>query len=79
MADEKEPQGTLATLMPIAHLAFVAAAAVGVYSFVSVAKEAETRRRCAPTCLLRPHYAGYERKAPGFAAAVAKGPSSGRV
>lgn len=58
---------------PIAHLLFVAAAAVGVYSFVSVAKEGETRRRCAPTCLLRPSYAGYEKKAPSFTLKDVKG------
>jgi peroxiredoxin len=53
-------------LAPIAHLAFVVAAAIGVYSFVSVAKEGELRRRCTPTCILRPNYAGYEKKAPSF-------------
>jgi peroxiredoxin len=53
-------------LAPIAHLAFVVLAAVGVYSFVSVAKEGEMRRRCTPTCILRPNYAGYERKVPSF-------------
>lgn len=53
-------------LMPLAHIAFVLAAAVGVYSFVTVAKEGEARRRCSATCLLRPNYAGYERKAPDF-------------
>ena len=51
---------------PVAHLAFVIVAAVAVYSFVSVAKEGELRRRCTPTCLLRPTYAGYEKKAPNF-------------
>lgn len=50
----------------IAQLAFVLLAAVGVYSFVSVSKEGELRRRCTPTCLLRPNYAGYERTAPSF-------------
>lgn len=64
--DRDDDKDRFAALAPIAHLAFVAAAAVGVYSFVTVAKEAETRRRCAPTCLLRPTYAGYEKKAPGF-------------
>jgi peroxiredoxin len=58
--DEKNP------LTPLAHLAFVLAAAVGVYAFVSVAKEGESRRRCSATCLLRPTYAGFERKAPDF-------------
>lgn len=50
----------------VAHLAFVILAAIGVYSFVSVAKEGEMRRRCSPTCILRPNYSGYERKAPNF-------------
>ena len=58
--DEKSP------LAPLAHLAFVVAAAVGVYSFVSVAKEGEGRRRCSATCLLKPNYAGYEKTAPDF-------------
>lgn len=53
-------------LAPLAQLAFVALAAVGVYAFVSVAKEGELRRRCAPTCLLKPNYAGYERVVPSF-------------
>jgi peroxiredoxin len=53
-------------LGPVAHLVFVVLAAIGVYSFVSVAKEGEMRRRCTPTCILRPNYAGYERKAPSF-------------
>ena len=61
VSDEKSvPVGT------IAHLVFVALAAVAVYSFVSVSKEGEMRRRCSPTCLLRPNYAGYDRKAPAF-------------
>lgn len=49
-----------------AYVAFALAAAVLVYSFVSVARDGEARRRCAPTCLLRPAYAGAERLAPGF-------------
>jgi len=53
-------------IAPIVHLAFVVIAAIGVYSFVSVAKEGELRRRCSPTCLLRPTYAGYEKTAPNF-------------
>lgn len=71
--DEEKPDHSWATLAPIAHLAFVAAAAIGVYSFVSVAKEGETRRRCTPTCLLRPTYAGYEKKAPSFTLKDIKG------
>jgi peroxiredoxin len=53
-------------LAPLAHFAFVVLAAIGVYSFVSVAKEGEMRRRCTPTCLLHPNYAGYEKTAPSF-------------
>lgn len=62
----EQDQDRLKAFAPLLHLAFVAAAAVGVYSFVSVAKESELRRRCAPTCLLRPSYAGYEKRAPAF-------------
>src|SRR5690606_1952785 len=54
-------------------LAFVVVAAIGVYSFVSVSKEAETRRRCSPTCLLRPTYAGHAKKAPNFTLKDTKG------
>lgn len=56
----------LRPLAPLALVAFIGAAAVAVYSFVTVAKEGELRRRCAPTCLLRPTYAGASRKAPSF-------------
>lgn len=74
-AEKTEPAARdgLAPFAPVLHLLFVVAAAVGVYSFVSVAKEAETRRRCAPTCLLRPNYAGFERKAPDFVLKDVKG------
>lgn len=71
--DAQDQKDGLQPFAPVLHLLFVAAAAVGVYSFVSVAKEAETRRRCAPTCLLRPNYAGYERKAPSFTLKDSKG------
>lgn len=57
----------------IAQIAFVCVAAVAVYSFVSVAKEGESRRRCAPTCLLHPTYAGFEKKAPSFTLKDLKG------
>jgi peroxiredoxin len=60
-------------LAPVAHLAFVLAAAVGVYAFVSVAKEGEARRRCSATCLLHPNYAGFEKKAPDFKLKDTKG------
>ncbi len=60
MTAEKSPYA------PIAQIGFVVLAAVAVYSFVSVAKEGELRRRCTPTCLLRPNYAAYDRLAPNF-------------
>ncbi|MBX3230423.1 MAG: TlpA family protein disulfide reductase [Labilithrix sp.] len=73
-AKKEEPKEQPAiALAPMAHLAFVIAAAVGVYSFVSVAKEGEMRRRCTPTCILRPNYVGYERKAPSFTLKDIKG------
>jgi peroxiredoxin len=59
----KEPTLPLGAAL---HLAFVVLAAIGVYSFVSAAKEGELRRRCTPTCLLRPTYSGYEKRAPSF-------------
>ncbi len=49
-----------------AYVAFVIAAAVLVYSFVSVAREGESRRRCSALCLLHPNYAGANRRAPDF-------------
>lgn len=63
---KEAPKEASLPLGPALHLAFVVAAAIGVYSFVSVAKEGEMRRRCTPTCILRPNYAGYEKKAPSF-------------
>lgn len=67
MSSEKNPLST------VLHLGFVVVAALGVYSFVTASKEAESRRRCSPTCLLRPNYAGYERKAPSFSLQDIKG------
>lgn len=49
-----------------AYVGFAVAAAVLVYSFVSVAREGETRRRCAATCLLHPAYTGADKIAPAF-------------
>lgn len=50
----------------VIYLAFSLVAALFVYSFVSVAREGEMRRRCNPTCLLRPSYVGADRVAPSF-------------
>jgi thiol-disulfide isomerase/thioredoxin len=54
------------TLSSALQLAFVVGAAVMVYSFVATARESETRRKCAATCLLQPSYAGAERTLPKF-------------
>lgn len=59
--------------MTFAHVAFIAVAALGVYSFVTATKEGESRRRCNATCLLKPTYAGYERTAPDFQLKDSKG------
>jgi peroxiredoxin len=53
-------------LAPAAQLAFVAGAAILVYSFVAVAREAETRRKCSAICVLHPDYAGADRRMPDF-------------
>jgi thiol-disulfide isomerase/thioredoxin len=45
---------------------FVLAAAALVYGFVGGTREGEMRRRCAPSCLLRPAYMSATRKAPVF-------------
>jgi peroxiredoxin len=66
-AEQPSPYG------PIGMIVFVVLAAVAVYSFVSVAKEGEARRRCSPTCLLRPNYAGFERKVPSFSLTDTRG------
>lgn len=57
---------SLKSLAPAAQLAFVAGAAILVYSFVAVAREAETRRKCSSICLLHPNYAAADRKMPSF-------------
>ncbi|WP_394824139.1 TlpA family protein disulfide reductase [Pendulispora albinea] len=60
-------KGGFAGIANLSYVGFVLAAGVLVYSFVSVAKEGETRRRCAPMCLLHPEYAATNRTAPDFA------------
>ncbi len=62
--------------MPVtiaAYMAFVLVAGVLVYSFVASARESELRRRCAPTCLLGPDYAGNDRTMPSFSLPNMKG------
>jgi len=50
----------------LAQLVFIAIAALAVYGFVTVSREAETRRVCLPLCALRPSYAAQNRLAPDF-------------
>ena len=65
-----ETQKILGTL---AQFAFVACAAFLVYSFVTVVREGETRRRCGSVCLLHPNYAGANRRIPSFSLPDMKG------
>src|SRR6476469_4018254 len=58
---------------PVFYVGFVLIAGLIVYSFVASAREGELRRRCTPTCLLRPDYAGADKKAPSFALGNMKG------
>jgi peroxiredoxin len=50
----------------IAQFTCIALAAAGVYSFVSVARDGETRRACTPLCAMHPDYAARNRLAPDF-------------
>lgn len=50
----------------LAQLVFIAIAAVAVYGFVTMSREAETRRVCLPLCALGPSYAARNRLAPDF-------------
>lgn len=63
---KKNEQRKPSRIVRLAEFAYVAMAAIGVYSFVAVAKQGESRRRCSATCLLRPNYTGHERVAPSF-------------
>jgi len=59
--------GSGRALFSVAQVAFIAAAALVVFVFVSAGKEGESRRRCGALCMLRPAYAGVSLKAPAFA------------
>ncbi len=61
----------------IAQLTCIGLAAAGVYSFVSAARDGETRRACTPLCAMHPDYAARNRLArtsscPKSAAATAR-------
>ena len=47
-------------------LAFIVLAGIAVFAFVSMARDAETRRACVPVCAMRPNYAARNRLAPDF-------------
>jgi peroxiredoxin len=50
----------------VVELVFIGCAALGVYGFVTAAKDGETRRSCTSLCALRPEYAARNRLAPDF-------------
>ncbi|HEX7450821.1 MAG TPA: TlpA disulfide reductase family protein [Polyangiaceae bacterium] len=50
----------------IAQFTCIGLAAAGVYSFVSSARDGETRRACTPLCAMHPDYAARNRAAPDF-------------
>ncbi|HEX3854451.1 MAG TPA: TlpA disulfide reductase family protein [Polyangiaceae bacterium] len=50
----------------IAQFTCIGLAAAGVYSFVSSARDGETRRACTPLCAMHPDYAARNRTAPDF-------------
>lgn len=50
----------------LAQLVFIVLAAIGVYSFVSSARDGERRRVCTPLCAMGPNYADLNRTAPDF-------------
>lgn len=50
----------------IIQLAFIVAAALVVFGFVSAAKTDQSRASCTALCGLRPAYAGHDRRAPDF-------------
>jgi peroxiredoxin len=50
----------------LVELAFIGCAALGVYGFVTAAKDSETRRSCTSLCALQPDYAAQNRLAPDF-------------
>jgi thiol-disulfide isomerase/thioredoxin len=53
-------------LSRIAQFAVIILAALGVYGFVTTARDGETRRVCTPLCAMRPDYAARNRLAPDF-------------
>ncbi len=50
----------------VLQLGFVVVAGLAMYSFVNAMRDGERRRSCTPACILRPDYAGFDRRAPDF-------------
>lgn len=50
----------------VLQLGFVVVAGLAMYSFVNAMRDGERRRSCTPVCILRPDYAGFDRRAPDF-------------
>lgn len=67
MAQGGDTDGPGKALFSVVQIAFIAAAALVVFMFVSVGREGESRRRCGALCALRPAYAGTSLRAPAFA------------
>ena len=53
-------------LSRLAQFAVILLAALGVYGFVGMVRDGETRRVCTPLCALKPDYAARDRLAPDF-------------
>jgi peroxiredoxin len=60
-------------LASVVQLAFIVLAGMAVFAFISMARDAETRRACVPVCAMRPAYAGQNRLAPDFELPSSKG------
>src|SRR5436189_3950689 len=58
--------GGMRQLAQLTQAAFILAAALAVYAFITAARDGERRRLCAPLCHLRPNYAARNRTAPDF-------------
>jgi len=64
--ERNAPHFTPVNLHSAAQLSFAILAAVGVFSFVKTAQDAELRRQCAPLCQIAPRYANTNRRVPDF-------------
>jgi peroxiredoxin len=72
MPSDHGPESTHA-LATAAQCAFIVVAAMLVYGFVTMCKDAERRRTCGAACLLHPDYLGADRRAPDFSLSDLRG------